>query len=132
MKGGEITVNGNIGCEAGGWMKGGVIRIIGSAGPFLGVHMQSGYILVEGNCEGRLGAEMMGGRIAILGKLDNMLPSFGFEEIRGHAELGSIKLDGPFYMFTGDRSEKGNGRIYVMKEKNPHLAWCEKYIGRWE
>jgi formylmethanofuran dehydrogenase subunit C len=132
MKGGEITVNGNVGCEAGAWMKGGVIHVKGSAGPFLGVHMQSGYILLEGDCIGRAGAQMIGGRIAILGRLETILPSLGFDSIRGNAELGSKKLDGPFYMFTGDKSEKGNGRVYVYQDKNPHLTWCEKYLGNWE
>jgi formylmethanofuran dehydrogenase subunit C len=132
MSGGVIQVNGSIGCEGGAWMKGGLIHVKGSAGPFLGVHMQGGSILVEGNCPGRVGAGMIGGRIAVLGKMLNLLPSFTVDSVRTHADLGAVKVEGGFYMFTGDNNEQGQGRIYVSKDENPHFAWCEKYLGRWE
>lgn len=132
MKGGEIVIKGNIGCEAGGWMSGGLIQAKGSAGPFLGVHMCGGFIMAEGDCDGRAGAQMLAGRIAVLGKLTDMLPSFSIDGVRGQAELGAVKVDGPFYMFTGDNNENGKGRIYALKEQNPQLAWCEKYLGGWD
>ncbi|MEM2963961.1 MAG: formylmethanofuran dehydrogenase subunit C [Candidatus Bathyarchaeia archaeon] len=132
MSGGVIQVKGSVGCEGGGWMKGGLIHVKGSAGPFLGVHMQGGSILVEGDCASRMGAEMTGGRIAILGAVPNILPSFTLDSVRTHADLVTMKVEGAFYMFTGDNNEQGQGRIYVAKDKNPHFTWFEKYLGRWE
>lgn len=132
MSGGLIQVKGNVGCEGGAWMKGGLIHVKGSAGPFLGVHMQGGSILVEGDCAGRVGAEMTGGRIAVLGTVPSMLPSFTVDSVRTHADLLTLKVEGVFYMFTGDSNEQGQGRIYVSKDKNPQFAWYEKYLGRWE
>jgi len=128
MKGGQIFIHGNAGNELGCWMKKGFIRIGKNVSQLAGIHMTDGTILVEGDSEARIGAQMKGGRIVVLGKVANVLPSFSIEEIRNVVRAGEERLPGPFYVFAGDLTEGGEGRLYALKEKNPHLQFCEAYI----
>jgi len=128
MKGGQIIIRGNAGNELGCWMKKGFIRVGKNVGQLAGIHMIDGTILVEGDSEARTGAQMKGGRIIVMGQTANVLPSFSIEEIRNVVRAGEERLPGPFYVFAGDLAEGGNGRLYVFKEKNPHLGFCEAFI----
>ncbi|NIM44120.1 MAG: formylmethanofuran dehydrogenase subunit C [Nitrososphaeria archaeon] len=128
MKDGLIIIHGDAGADIGLWMRGGTIRIKGNSGMFPGMHMSKGRILVEGDCEGRAGAQMIGGRVVVLGHIPSVLPSFSVEEKRKSVKVAKEKIPGPFYVFSGDNNENGNGKLYISIEKNPHLSWCEKYM----
>lgn len=122
MRGGKIIVEGNAGSEIGSWMEGGMIIIKGSVGPFAGVHMKGGVIIVEGDACLRLGAQMTGGTIVVMGKLERILPGFSFEGTVPDVKIEELTLKGPFLKFVGDLAEDGKGNIFLLEEKNQHLA----------
>ena len=128
MKGGTIIVHGNAGTEVGCWMRNGTIRIKGSSGMFPGMHMSNGTIYIEKDCAGRAGAQMTGGRVIVGGYVPAILPSFNIEEVRERVKVGEEKISGPFYVFTGDLNENGNGKLFINVAKNPHLKWCGEYL----
>jgi len=128
MKGGLILVKGNVGTALGCWMKGGTIRVGGNADVFTGVRMQGGTIFVAGNVGAKLGAAMVDGKIVVLGNVPNILPSFHIDEIRPNTKVDGDKIEGPFYVFHGDITEGGNGKLFISVEKNPHLKHREAYI----
>lgn len=128
MTGGTIRIHGDAGYEVGSWMEGGLIHIMGNVDQFAGVHMGGGEILIEGSSEGRLGANMRDGKIVLLGRTPQILPSFTFEEVRGRATAGDRAFKGRFYLFRGDLTEGGNGRLFISAEANPHLGFYEKYL----
>ncbi|MCS7115187.1 MAG: formylmethanofuran dehydrogenase subunit C [Nitrososphaerota archaeon] len=129
MKGGKITVHGNVGSEAGAYMRRGLIKIYGNAGQFVGFRMHDGLIYVQKNCDGRAGACMKDGTIAIGGFMESVLPSFTFEGIRKRFKIeeGEV-VEAPFYLFLGDLTEDGTGKLYVSKANNPQLSHYEKLI----
>ncbi len=129
MHGGKITVYGNVGNEAGAHMRKGVIKIYGSAGQFTGFRMRNGIIYVQKDCGGRTGACITGGTTVVGGVLESVLPTFTIESIKKKAKIeeGEI-VETPFYLFLGDLAEDGKGKLYVAKEKNPHLSYYEKFI----
>lgn len=129
MHGGMIIVHGNVGTEAGAHMKKGIIKIFGNAGQFLGFRMVEGTVYARGDCEGRAGACMVGGKIVIGGHLESVLPSFTIDSIKPRVKIDESEFaDGPLYVFLGDLTENGNGKLYVSKGKNPHLSYCEKFL----
>jgi formylmethanofuran dehydrogenase subunit C len=133
MKGGKIIVHGNVGNEAGAHMKKGLIKIYGNARQFAGFRMHGGTIYVQKNCGGRAGACMADGTIVVGGFLESILPTFTIEGVRKKVKIeeGEV-VEAPFYMFLGDLTENGKGRLYVAKELNPHLSPYEKLLQRGE
>ena len=124
MHGGMVVVHGNVGTEAGAHMKKGTIKIYGGAGQFLGLHMVDGTIYAMGDCERRAGACMVGGKIVVGGHLESVLPSFTIDSIRPRAKIDENEVaEGPFYVFLGDITENGNGKLYVLQgpESAPEL-----------
>jgi len=129
MRGGKIIVHGNVGNEAGAYMKKGLIKICGNAGQFAGLRMHKGTIYVKKDCEGRVGACMIGGKIVVGGFLENVLPTFTIEGIKKKVKIEENEAaEGPFYLFLGDLTENGKGKLYVFKEKNPHLNHFESLL----
>jgi formylmethanofuran dehydrogenase subunit C len=129
MHGGKVVVQGDVGTEAGAHMKKGIIKIYGSAGQFTGFRMVDGTIYVKGECEGRAGACMKDGKIVVGGRLDSVLPSFTIDGIRPKVKIEQDEVaEGPLYVFLGDLAENGKGKLYVSKEKNPHLNRYEKFL----
>jgi len=129
MRGGRVIVHGNVGNEAGAHMKKGIIKIYGSAGQFVGFRMLDGTVYVQGNCGGRTGACMVDGKIVVGGHLESVLPSFTIDGIRARVKIEENEVaDGPLYVFLGDLTENGSGKLYVSKEKNPHLNYYEKFL----
>jgi len=128
MKGGKIIIHGNVGNEVGCWMKDGLIKIGKNSGMFPGIHMVGGTILISGDCLGRAGAQMKGGKIIILGYMQSILPSFNIIEISEKTKFGEEKIQGPFYVFEGDLTEEGKGRIFLNINKNQHLKYFENFI----
>ncbi|MEM3617533.1 MAG: formylmethanofuran dehydrogenase subunit C [Candidatus Bathyarchaeia archaeon] len=129
MKGGKIIVHGNVGNEAGAHMKKGLIKIYGNAGQFAGFRMHGGTIYVQKDCGGRTGACMTDGTIIVGGFLESVLPTFTIEGVRKKVKIeeGEV-VEAPFYLFLGDLTENGRGKLYVAKEPNPHLSHYEKLL----
>jgi formylmethanofuran dehydrogenase subunit C len=129
ISGGRIVVYGNVGNEAGAHMKKGTLKIYGNAGQFLGFRMRNGTIYVQKDCQGRAGACMVDGKIVIGGSLESMLPTFTIDSIKAKVKIGEGEtVEGPLYVFLGDLAEEGNGKLYVSKQKNPHMSNHEKFL----
>jgi len=129
MQGGKIEVHGNVGNEAGSYMRKGMIKIYGDAGQFTGVRISNGTIYVQGNCDERVGGSMTGGKIIIDGHVRAILPTFTIESVRSKVKIEDDEVGkGPYYLFTGDLSENGRGKLYVHKEKNIHLNHYERFL----
>lgn len=128
MRGGGIVVHGSAGNEVGHFMKGGTIEVLGNVGQFTGIHMGGGTILIDGDSEGRAGAEMVGGKIVICGYTPSVLPTFTFEDIRKKVKVDGGETQGPFYMFSGDLTGEGDGRLFISVNRNPHLKAYERFV----
>ena len=126
MRGGSITIHGNAGTEVGRFMRKGVIRVLGDVGQFVGIHMKNGEIVVQGDADGRAGAYMTGGKIILCGHTASVLPTFTFDSVKGKAKAEGQEIKGPFYMFVGDLTEDGSGRLYVSKDRNQYLKNFEE------
>jgi formylmethanofuran dehydrogenase subunit C len=129
ISGGRIIVYGNVGNEAGAHMKRGMLKIYGSAGQFVGLRMRGGTIYVQKDCQARVGACMVGGKIVVGGLLESILPTFTIDGVRAKVKIEEGEtVEGPVYVFLGDLTEDGNGKLYVLKQKNPHLDSYEKFL----
>jgi len=128
MGGGTIIIHGDAGNEAGCFMRNGLIKILGNVGQFVGVHMREGTIYIQGDAEARAGAQMLEGKIVIGGFIPSILPTFTIDSIRPNVKLNGEKVQGPFYRFIGDLADRGEGKLFVSKTKNPHLSFYEKYL----
>ncbi|MGD8506584.1 MAG: formylmethanofuran dehydrogenase subunit C [Candidatus Bathyarchaeota archaeon] len=128
MSGGTIEIHGNAGNELGYFMRKGIIKVHGDVGQFTGVHMRNGIIVVYGNSEGRDGAEMIRGKIVVCGSVPSVLPTFTVETVKAKVKINGEKLEGPFYLFTGDIAEEGTGKLYISKASNTHLKFYEEII----
>jgi formylmethanofuran dehydrogenase subunit C len=129
MRGGTIIVDGNVGSDSGCYLRGGVIIVKGNAGPFLGFQISKGVIYVEKNAANRLGASMTGGKIVVSGSVDELMPTFTVDSVKGKVKIdGDFKVVGPFYVFLGDLAEHGNGKLFISKAANPHLDYYEKFL----
>lgn len=123
IRGGVIIVDGNVGTDSACYMHGGVIKIKGSAGRFLGYHMSNGTIYVEKECASRLAPCMTGGKIVIAGALEEVMPTFTVESVQQKVKIDDTQtVQGPFYVFMGDLTEQGNGKLLVSKPNNPKLG----------
>ena len=72
---------------------------------------------------------MTDGKIVVGGRLDSVLPSFTIDGIRPKVKIEEGEVaEGPLYVFLGDLAENGKGKLYVSKEKNPHLNSYEKFL----
>jgi formylmethanofuran dehydrogenase subunit C len=129
MNKGTIIVHGNVGSDVAVFMKGGVIKVHGNAGPFLGFRMHGGTVHIEKNIGNRAGACMTGGKIVVSGVLEEMMPTFTIDSVKGKVKIDEDeKATGPFYVFLGDLAETGNGKLYVSKANNSHLSRYERFL----
>jgi len=129
MHRGKIIVYGNVGNEAGAHMRRGIIKIYGNAGQFVGFRMRDGTVYVQKDSEVRAGACMTSGKIVVGGFLESVLPTFTIDSIKEKVKIEEGEtVAGPFYLFLGDLAEQGEGKLYVLKEKNPHLSHYEKLL----
>ena len=117
MEDGKITVRGNADRWAGSMMKGGTIEIYGNAGSYLAAPYRGST------------AGMRGGKIIVGGTIESVLPTFTIEGLKKKVKVeeGEV-VEGPFYLFSGDITENGEGKLYISKMKNPHLSFYEKLI----
>jgi formylmethanofuran dehydrogenase subunit C len=128
MRGGTISIQGNAGNEVGSNMRDGLIRITGNVNQFLGIRMKKGTIVVHGKTASRPGAFMTGGKIILLGHVESILPSFSINRIRKKVKVLDESVEGPFYMFEGDLTEKGAGKLYISQKANAQLKRYEKLL----
>ena len=129
MRGGLIVVDGSVGSDSGINLHGGVIKIKGDVGQFLGFGMDDGAIYVKGNAGTRAGACMRGGKIILLGAVEEVLPTFTIDSVKLKVKVDETETaTGPFYVFLGDRAEKGTGKIFILKANNPQLSTYEKFL----
>ncbi len=130
MKGGVIIVDGKVGSDVACYMHGGVLKINGGAGRYLGYHMSNGTILVAKETASRAGACMTGGKIVITGTVEEVMPTFTVDNVKGKVKIDDTQsATGPFYVFLGDLAEHGTGKIFVSKPNNPQLGSIyDKYL----
>ena len=128
MNGGKIVIHGNAGYEVGCFMRKGLIKVYGNVGRFAGIHMRNGTIFIQGNSEGRAGAQMINGKIVVCGYIPSILPTFTIDNIRPKVKVNGEKVEGPFYRFIGDLADEGKGKLFVSKNRNPHLSSYEEYL----
>jgi formylmethanofuran dehydrogenase subunit C len=129
MHGGKIIVHGNIGSDAAVFMHRGVIKIYGDTGQFLGFRMRDGTIYVEKDAGTRVGACMTGGKIVVAGFLEEVMPTFTIDSVKPKVKVEEAEtVNGPFYVFLGDLADNGKGKLFVSKERNPHLSQYEKFL----
>jgi formylmethanofuran dehydrogenase subunit C len=128
MRGGAIIVHGNAGSELGFYMNKGLIKIYGNVGSFAGMHMKDGTIFVQGGSEGRAGAQMTGGKIVVCGNLPSVLPTFSIDSVKPKVKINGEEATGPFYLFVGDKTEEGDGKLYITQACNSHLKFYEQYL----
>jgi formylmethanofuran dehydrogenase subunit C len=129
MHGGKIAIYGNVGNEAGAYMRNGIIKIYGCVGQFVGLRMHDGTIYVQKDCEGRAGACMTNGKVIVGGLLESVLPTFTIESIKEKVKIEENEVaQGSFYLFLGDLTENGKGKLYVSKERNPNLSHYERLL----
>lgn len=128
MMGGQIIIHGDAGREIGHLMRGGTIKVYGSVKHFAGIGMIDGTILIRGDCAGEAGAAMRNGRIIICGYIPSVIPTFTIDSIRPNVDINGEKISGPFYRFIGDIADNGEGKLFISKSRNPHLAFYEKYL----
>jgi formylmethanofuran dehydrogenase subunit C len=91
--------------------------------------MRDGTIYVQEDCGDRAGACMVNGKIVIGGFMESVLPTFTIDSIKQKVKIEENEtVEGPFYLFLGDLSESSDGKLYVSKEKNPHLSHYERFL----
>jgi len=128
MQGGAIIIRGNAGTEVGCYMRKGLIKIYGNVDQFVGIRMRNGTIVVQGNAKERAGAYMIGGKIILCSHIPSVLPTFTIDSIKSKAKAEGEEIKGPFYLFIGDLTENGNGKLYVPKNRNEHLKDYEAML----
>jgi len=128
MRGGTIIVYGNAGTEVGCYMRNGLIKIHGNVDQFVGIHMKHGTIVVHGRAEERAGAYMTGGKVVLCNYTPSVLPTFTIDSIKRKAKVDGEEIQGPFYLFIGDLTEHGEGKLYVSKNHNEHLSKYEQLL----
>jgi formylmethanofuran dehydrogenase subunit C len=128
MRGGTIVIHGNAGNEVGCFMRQGLIKVYGNVSQFAGMHMKDGTIFIGGNSEGRDGAEMTGGKIVVRGQVSSVLPTFTIDSVKTKVKINGDEVTGPFYLFTGDLTENGTGKLFISKTSNPNLSQYERFL----
>ncbi len=130
MRGGAIIIDGDIGTDSACYMHGGVIKVKGNAGRFLGYHMANGTIYIEKGCAIRLAPCMTGGKIIVGGLLEDIMPSFTVDSVKGKVKVDAeFTAQGPFYVFLGDLAQQGTGKLFISKPSNPQLGPVyDKYL----
>jgi formylmethanofuran dehydrogenase subunit C len=67
--------------------------------------------------------------VVVNGVIESVLPTFTIDSIKPKVKVDEDEtVQGPFYVLLGDLSENGNGKLYVSKEKNPHLSQYERFL----
>jgi formylmethanofuran dehydrogenase subunit C len=100
MKGGRITVHGNIGMHVGAEMTGGAIHVHGNAADWAGAEMRGGLIHVQGDAGHLVGAGYRGSRLGMRGGVILVDGQAG-NEIGANMRRGLIAVGGATGDFPG-------------------------------
>jgi formylmethanofuran dehydrogenase subunit C len=121
MKGGAITIRGNVGMHLGEEMVGGKIVVHGNVSAWAGSMMKNGTIEIRGNAGDYLAAPyrgstkgMNGGRIVVDGNVGN--------EAGAYMKRGFIKVSGNAGQFVGLRMRDGD--IHVQGDCDERVGAC--------
>jgi formylmethanofuran dehydrogenase subunit C len=100
MTDGSLTMDGDVGSQAGRWMSGGVLDIRGNAGPWVGSGMKGGHIAIAGNAGDWLGGPLAGELAGMRGGLIHVKGNAGREA--GHRlRRGMIAIEGNAGPYAG-------------------------------
>jgi hypothetical protein len=57
-----------------------------------------------------------------------VLPTFTIDGVKSKVKINGEEGTGPFYLFIGDKTEEGDGKLYISQTCNPHLKFFEQYL----
>ena len=103
---GSITVEGEVGVEAGRLMSGGQLTIRGRAGPFAGSGMKGGSLTIEGGAGERLAGPLSGETIGMSGGVLHVRGDAG-ERAGDRLRRGVILIEGRAGAYAGSRMIAG-------------------------
>jgi formylmethanofuran dehydrogenase subunit C len=106
MTGGAISVEGEVGVEAGRLMSGGQLTIRGDAGPFAGSRMKGGTLTIEGGAGERLGGPLSGETVGMSGGVLHVRGDAG-ERAGDRLRRGIILIEGRGGAYAGSRMIAG-------------------------
>ncbi len=129
MRGGIIVIEGKAGNSLARKMRRGTIIVYDSVGDNLAAQMIAGTVISLGNIGNRPGMLMKRGTIICFGKIQEMLPTFiydntysplfiryYFKELREKLNIRvPVKVEGLYERYHGDVSELGKGEIFIYK-----------------
>jgi formylmethanofuran dehydrogenase subunit C len=103
---GAISVEGDVGVEAGRLMSGGQLTIRGDAGPFAGSRMKGGTLTIEGGAGERLGGPLSGETVGMSGGVLHVRGDAG-ERAGDRLRRGVILIEGRGGAYAGSRMIAG-------------------------
>jgi len=103
---GTISVEGEVGVEAGRLMSGGELTIHGRAGPFAGSGMKGGTLTIEGGAGERLGGPLSGETVGMSGGILHVRGDAG-ERAGDRLRRGIILIEGRAGAYAGSRMIAG-------------------------
>jgi formylmethanofuran dehydrogenase subunit C len=106
MTAGAISIEGDVGVEAGRLMSGGQLTIRGDAGPFAGSGMKGGTLEIEGSAGDRLGGPLSGETVGMSGGLVYVRGDAG-ERTGDRLRRGVILIEGRAGPYAGSRMIAG-------------------------
>ena len=106
MSAGAISVEGEVGVEAGRLMSGGQLTIRGDAGPFAGSRMKGGTLTIEGDAGERLGGPLSGETIGMSGGVLHTRGDAG-DRAGDRLRRGVILIEGRAGAYAGSRMIAG-------------------------
>jgi formylmethanofuran dehydrogenase subunit C len=106
MASGDITVQGDVGIQAGRLMAAGALRISGNAGPFAGSAMRGGELVIAGDTGERLGGPLPGETLGMRGGMVWVRGNAG-ERAGDRLRRGTIIIEGETGPYAGSRMLAG-------------------------
>jgi formylmethanofuran dehydrogenase subunit C len=106
LSGGSITVEGEVGVEAGRLMSGGQLTVHGRAGPFAGSGMKGGALTIEGDAGERLAGPLSGETVGMSGGVLHVRGNVG-ERAGDRLRRGFILIEGRAGAYAGSRMIAG-------------------------
>jgi formylmethanofuran dehydrogenase subunit C len=103
---GAISVEGEVGVEAGRLMSGGQLTVRGDAGPFAGSGMKGGTLTIEGDAGERLGGPLSGETVGMSGGLLHVRGDAG-KRAGDRLRRGVILIEGRAGAYAGSRMIAG-------------------------
>ena len=106
MSKGQITVEGDVGIQAGRLMQGGTLKINGNAGPWTASRMGGGTLIVSGHTDERVGGPLAGETVGMRGGIVILRGDAG-DRTGDRMRRGTIIVEGKAGMCAGSRMIAG-------------------------